>query len=156
MTDPYASPKSDLNDGVVQASTRYAGFWIRVGASIIDSILLLFITMPLLFLLDGPQSLDPEYLGLSPMGIIIQFVLPVVGVILFWVYRSATPGKILLKLRIVNADDGGKPSAGRFILRYVGYILSAIPLLLGYVWVAFDKRKQSFHDKIAKTVVVRD
>jgi len=156
MTDPYASPKADLHGGAVTENTRYAGFWIRVGATIIDTILLLLLTMPLLYLLDGPQSLDPDYLGLSPMGIIIQYIFPIVAVILFWVYRSATPGKILLKLRIVNAEDGGKPSVGRFILRYIGYILSAIPLLLGYFWVAFDKRKQSFHDKISKTVVIRD
>ncbi len=43
-----------------------------------------------------------------------------------------------------------------FWVKYLGYYLSAIPLLLGFVWVAFDKRKQGFHDKLAGTFVVRD
>lgn len=156
MTDPYAAPKAELDNGVTPSSTRYAGFWIRLGAAIIDSILLIFIILPLLLLLDGPQVLDPNYTGFSPVGIILQYVFPFIATLLFWKYRAATPGKILLKLRIVNADDGSDPSTGKFVIRYFGYMLSTITLLLGFIWIAFDKRKQSFHDKIANTVVVRD
>jgi uncharacterized RDD family membrane protein YckC len=55
----------------------------------------------------------------------------------------------------VDATTGGQPSTGRLVLRYVGYFVSLIPLALGYLWIAWDPRKQSFHDKIARTVVVR-
>jgi uncharacterized RDD family membrane protein YckC len=75
--------------------------------------------------------------------------------VLFWVYRQATPGKIAIDARIVDATTGEKPSTGQLIGRYLGYYVSTIPLLLGFVWVAFDPRKQGWHDKLAGTVVVR-
>jgi len=156
MNNPYAAPKADLQANDDNSAPKYAGFWVRFGATIIDSILMSLIIWPLLFLLDGPQILDPDYTGFSPMGLVIQVVLPIVGVILFWVYRSATPGKILLNLKIVDADTGGKPSTGKFVLRYIGYILSTVALLIGFIWVAFDKRKQSWHDKLSNTVVIRE
>ena len=51
---------------------------------------------------------------------------------------------------------GAKPSTGQLIGRYFGYYVSTIPLFLGFVWVAFDPRKQGWHDKLAGTVVVRE
>ena len=59
------------------------------------------------------------------------------------------------KLTIVDATSGNKPTTGQFILRYVGYFVSILPLCLGFIWVGIDKRKQGFHDKIANTVVIR-
>jgi uncharacterized RDD family membrane protein YckC len=43
----------------------------------------------------------------------------------------------------------------RGLLRYVGFIIAALPLLIGLIWAAFDARKQGWHDKIASTVVIR-
>ena len=57
--------------------------------------------------------------------------------------------------RIVDAKTGDKPSTGQLIGRYFAYYVSVIPLFLGMVWVAFDPRKQGWHDKLAGTVVVR-
>ncbi|MCX5757389.1 MAG: RDD family protein [Candidatus Hydrogenedentes bacterium] len=83
-------------------------------------------------------------------------LLPIVAVILFWRFWSATPGKMLCGTRrIVDADTGGTLSTMQCILRYLGYLISTIPLCLGFAWVAFDGRKQGFHDKLAHTVVVR-
>jgi uncharacterized RDD family membrane protein YckC len=76
-------------------------------------------------------------------------------VIIFWIVKSATPGKILLELSIVDAETGGKPSNGQLIGRYFAYYISVLPLMLGFIWVGFDKRKQGWHDKLAGTVVVR-
>jgi uncharacterized RDD family membrane protein YckC len=56
---------------------------------------------------------------------------------------------------IVDARTGGKPSTRQFIIRYLGYYVSMIPLMLGILWVGFDARKQGWHDKMAGTVVVR-
>ena len=55
---------------------------------------------------------------------------------------------------INDAATGEKPTMKQWILRYIGYFVSIVPLGLGYVWVAFDKRKQGWHDKLAGTVVV--
>jgi uncharacterized RDD family membrane protein YckC len=78
-----------------------------------------------------------------------------VGVVLFWMYRQATPGKMAISARIVDAQTGGRPSNAQLIGRYFAYYLSMLPFCLGFVWVAFDPRKQGWHDKLAGTVVVR-
>jgi uncharacterized RDD family membrane protein YckC len=57
--------------------------------------------------------------------------------------------------RIVDARTGGRPSTGQLIGRYFAYYVSILPLMLGFIWVAFDARKQGWHDKLANTVVVR-
>jgi len=62
---------------------------------------------------------------------------------------------MIVRAKIVDARTGGKPSTGQLIGRYFGYYLSMIPLFLGFIWVAFDKRKQGWHDKLAGTVVIR-
>jgi len=60
-----------------------------------------------------------------------------------------------ISAKIVDAKSGNTPSTGQLIGRYLAYYLSMIPLFLGFVWVAFDGRKQGWHDKLAGTVVVR-
>ena len=57
--------------------------------------------------------------------------------------------------KIVDAKTGGKPSTKQCVVRYFAYILSFIPFGLGFLWVAFDSKKQSWHDKLAGTVVVK-
>ena len=82
-------------------------------------------------------------------------MLPAVAVILFWIYRQATPGKMAVSARIVDSRTGGRPSTGQLIGRYFAYYVSILPLMAGIIWVAFDARKQGWHDKLANTVVVR-
>ena len=133
---------------------EYAGFWIRTGAAIIDSILVFIIIVPILTLIYGVDY----WLGASPYtrfwDILFNYVFPAIAIILFWVYKSATPGKMAFKLSIIDAKTGGKPSTGQLIGRYFGYYISMIPLFLGLIWVGIDKRKQGFHDLLAGTIVV--
>lgn len=75
--------------------------------------------------------------------------------ILFWLLIDRTPGKALLGLRVVR-PDGDKLTFWRAVRRAVGYILSALPLFLGYLWVLVDDRRRGWHDKLADTVVVYD
>ncbi|MEF1301681.1 RDD family protein, partial [Vibrio owensii] len=84
-----------------------------------------------------------------------NWVLPFIATVLFWVYRSATPGKIALKLKVVDAKTGEALSTSKSILRYVAYYVSTIPLGLGFIWIAFNGKKQGWHDMIANTVVIR-
>lgn len=135
---------------------EYAGFWIRVWASIIDTILLLLITMPILYAIYGPEYFASEKLLHGALDFVISYIFPAIAIVTFWVYRSATPGKILISAKIVDAKTGGKPTTGQLVGRYLGYYLSTIPLGLGLIWVAFDKRKQGWHDKLAGTVVIRN
>ena len=96
------------------------------------------------------------YLTLSfTANILINGLLPAIVVILFWVWRDATPGKMAIGAKIVDAKTGGKPSTGQFIGRYLSYYISSFVLLLGFIWVGFDAKKQGWHDKLAGTLVVR-
>jgi len=137
-------------------NVEYAGFWIRTGAAIIDSFILFIIIAPLLTFIYGYEYWLPEQIISGTWDVLISYVFPVLAVIIFWVYKSATPGKIGTKLTIVDAKTGGKPTTQQFIIRYLGYYVSTIPLGLGILWVAFDNRKQGWHDKIANTVVIRN
>jgi uncharacterized RDD family membrane protein YckC len=156
-TNPYEPPRSSLRESNQAQNPEYAGFWIRVWASIIDTVLIMLLTFPLLMAVYGTDYFDPEITGYiaGPLDFLISWVLPAIAVIVFWIYRSATPGKMAISARIVDANTGGKASTGQLIGRYFGYFISAIPLGLGIIWVAFDKRKQGWHDKLAGTVVFR-
>jgi uncharacterized RDD family membrane protein YckC len=104
----------------------------------------------------GPKYFDEPDTFRGVGDLVINWVLPAVAVIAFWIYRQATPGKIVIGARIVDARTGEPPSTGQLIGRYLGYYVSMLPLCLGLLWVAFDARKQGWHDKLASTVVVRD
>lgn len=134
---------------------EYAGFWIRAGAAIIDSLLILIIVIPLLSIIYGADYWLNEPFAVGFWDVILNYVLPAIAVILFWTYRSATPGKMATRLTIVDAKTGGKPSVGQFVGRYFAYYLSMLPFFLGIIWVGIDKRKQGWHDKLAGTVVLR-
>jgi len=134
---------------------EYAGFWIRVGASLIDSLLFFIITLPLTFSIYGSLIWESNGVFLGGADFLINVTFPLFATVLFWFYKSATPGKMALKIKIVNADDGAKLSVGQCIGRYFAYIPAMLIFMLGIIWVAFDKRKQGWHDKLAKTVVIR-
>ena len=156
---------------------EYVGFWPRVGAVIIDTIVVLLLTAPLISWIYGADeqldlnellAMDPEsqptYLrGLltamitpkGPLDVLISWVLPAIAIVVLWLTRSATPGKMAIGARIVDATTGNAISIRQGIVRYLGYYVSSFPLCLGLVWVAFDPRKQGWHDKLAGTVVVR-
>ena len=153
---------------------RYVGFWLRFLAFLIDSILATVVIVPILSLFFGSsESLDlnlllgsstseqVQYLmretfsTTSTLQSLLQLVLAALAVILFWVSRSATPGKMAIGAEIIDARTGGKPTTGQFIGRYFAYYISMFPLFLGFLWIAFDRRKQGWHDKLAGTVVVR-
>jgi uncharacterized RDD family membrane protein YckC len=136
-------------------SYNYAGFWIRAGASFIDTVIILLITLPLMYAVYGDAYLESEAVSLGYFDIFINYLFPFVATILFWMYKSGTPGKLALSLSIVDAKTGSAPSAKQSVIRYIGYIISIIPLFLGFFWVAWDKKKQGWHDKMAGTVVVR-
>gem|GEM_PF-945316 len=135
-------------------SMEYAGFWVRLLACVLDTVLLLMVAVPLELMFYGPQVLfATESPGLAYD--VINYGLPVFSVMVFWRYRAATPGKIMMDIYIVDADTLRQPTFGRLILRYLGYYVSIFTLFLGFFWIGWDKRKQGFHDKIAKTVVIK-
>ena len=134
---------------------EYVGFWARVVAALIDTVMLVIITMPLTYLAYGRFSSAESALPLGSLDVLINWLLPAVIIIWLWNKLQATPGKMALSARIVDADTGKAPTLTQFVIRYVGYFVSTIPLCLGLIWVGVDARKQGWHDKMARTVVVR-
>jgi uncharacterized RDD family membrane protein YckC len=68
--------------------------------------------------------------------------------------RGQTPGKMVMGIRVIDFTSGGPIGYGRGVVRYLGRLVSGIVCLLGYFWMLWDKEKQTWHDKIATTVVV--
>lgn len=73
---------------------------------------------------------------------------------IFWAEKQATPVKMAINSKILDAKTGDAASTGQLIGRYLAYYLSFIVLGLGFIWVAFDARNQGWHDKLSGTVVV--
>jgi len=145
-----------MADETTRAGPEYVGFWKRVFATLIDSLAMISVVVPIALAVYGTQ-----YLQLNAAGKTLAFDwlmngLLVVAIIVFWRYRGATPGKMLVSAKIVDANTLGAPSTGKLIGRYFAYFVSTIPFCLGFLWIAFDKRKQGWHDKLAGTVVIRD
>jgi uncharacterized RDD family membrane protein YckC len=117
--------------------TALAGFWIRLGGALLDAILLGFVTgffrsQLLTFIVSGAYF---TYLHATPAG--------------------QTVGNRVCGIRVVDAANGGKLDYGRTLLRFLMSYVSGIALLIGYLWMLWDPRKQTWHDKIANSVVVK-
>ena len=123
------------------AITTKAGFWVRVVATIIDLVILAIIGFVLQAILGSASG-------------IVSFVVNVGYLLYFWTTTGQTIGHKAMGLRVVRTD-GSSLDISRAVIRYVGMVVSAIPLGLGFLWVALDDRKQGWHDKIADTCVVK-
>ena len=140
----------------------YAGFWIRVLAYLIDTLLISIVFCPLGFglgLLGAAGEIDEN----DPAWVGINLLLNVVSVVVGWLYFAltessswqATVGKRLLKLKVTDMD-GQRISFGKATGRYFGQILSGMICGIGYIMVAFTEKKQGLHDLMAGTLVVWD
>lgn len=137
---------------------HYAGFGRRAAAFLIDMIffsVLSTILHTLLFGMSGLQVLVTEagVQVFSSRGWLEQLLIMAITV-LMWIKFLGTPGKLLMGCHVVDATTQRALSIPQALVRYVSYIVSAIPLGLGFLWVLGDKRKQGFHDKLAKSVVI--
>ena len=139
----YSNSPSETADLFTEAPIVYGGFWERFGAAFLDGLILII----------------PNYLVLFLAGDIIGNVL---SLVMSWLYYAflesgmaqATLGKRAMGLKVITTD-GQKISFGQASGRYFGKILSAIILLIGYLMMIWDDKKQTLHDKIANTLVVK-
>jgi len=123
---------------------QYAGFWIRLGTSIIDSIILLVIGAIIGVILHSNQAAST---GINTLiGLVYTFG--------FWLSSGQTLGNRVTNTKLVR-ENGDPVTFGTAFIRYLGMIVSAIPLGLGYFWVIWDPKKQTWHDKMAGTLMIR-
>ena len=150
-------------------AVHYIGFWARFVATLVDTVVLSLILAPLALLLginrdslvlitdQSVWALDAPHAFAPVMGLHtgLQWLALAAVVILFWKWKSATPGKMVIGAIVVDAQTLGPPSTGQLIGRYVSYLVSTFFMGLGFLWIAFDGRKQGWHDKLAGTLVIR-
>ena len=142
-----------------QTAIEYAGFWRRLFAFCLDMLMVSSISSALGLVLFGPDYLLHLQHGSSLFAsdwriLLLEQGLPVIWTLGFWMLWMATPGKLLVDCQIVDADSHQRAKTRQLIIRYLAYILSALPLGLGFLWILFDRRKQGWHDKLAHTVVM--
>ena len=137
----------------------YAGFVSRLFAFVLDVIILVvamtLITWLITFinLLFSFEIVIGKGLLAFVVTTLLTFGVYIGYPVLFWTLTGQTPGMTLMGLRVVTTD-GRYLSLGRSIRRLIGYVIAAMPLFLGFIWILIDDRRQGWHDKIAGTCVV--
>jgi len=126
----------------VGASGPRAGFWRRLGAAIIDG------------LITGIVS-GILYVALKTAGYALGLILTIT----YFTYfegglTGQTFGKKAMGIRVIDFSTGGPIGYGRAFIRYIGRIVSGLIIYIGYLWMLWDKEKQTWHDKFAGDVVV--
>lgn len=158
------------------SSTKYAGFWLRFVAYIIDNIIIQiiqsFVIIPVLGVMGigfaSASAFDwDDISGAETVGMLIAFIsamsaLVIVSLIIQVLYyalmesskNKATLGKMALGLEVVDMD-GKKLDFGKALIRQLGKIISGMIFLIGYIMAGFTEKKQALHDIIAGTLVVK-
>lgn len=148
-----------LREGATLSASdmEYAGFWLRFGAKFLDNLLLRAVAGAIGFAVgmagiggDGPEAQAAAALVAGGIG----FILEVLYRALFVGAYGATPGKMLCKIKVVNAD-GSKVSYGKATGRAFAEYLSVLTCLIGYIIAAFDDEKRTLHDRVCDTRVIK-
>jgi uncharacterized RDD family membrane protein YckC len=96
---------------------------------------------------------DTESIGFQALAFACGLGLSFVYYVGAWTGTGQTGGMTLAGVKVTSVT-GARPTFWQAVLRYIGFFISALPLALGFLWVAFDKRRQGWHDKIARTYVI--
>ena len=133
---------------------EYAGFWIRFGAYLLD-LLILFLLLFFLTTIFSPyiDSLFKSALSTAIFSL-IMLAIYMVYFVTFWVWRGQTLGMMIAGIKVIRTDSSVLDWY-RAVLRFGAGILCVLTLFLGFIWIAFDPKKQGLNDKIADTYVVK-
>jgi uncharacterized RDD family membrane protein YckC len=133
------TPVQTASPGIAWSHDQLVGFGPRFVAYLIDAILIGIVS----------ALLNVVHLGFLGSLVSIAYL------VYFWSTTGVTIGNRVMNIRVAKAD-GSALSWGTGIVRYIGLIVSIIPIFLGLLWVIWDPNKQGWHDKLANTVVVRN
>ncbi len=155
-------------------NVRYAGFTVRLIASLIDTVVLAVPIGIVIYLLSDGQWMNFEqYTQMIQMALrgdiavlqqrpqvqmqweIVFELIMLTVVIIFWKrWAGATPGKKMLGIEVVSFDGAPELTNKQMITRSIGYIVSILPLMIGFFMVAFREDKRALHDLLADTAVI--
>ncbi|REG59342.1 putative RDD family membrane protein YckC [Paraburkholderia sp. BL6669N2] len=144
--------------GESDITMRYATYSQRARALFIDS---LWWTVIVLFVPLGPSTQDlllaPDaFASTLVLWLLVAQCVPILVTGILWAVWGTSPGKRVLRLRIVDADTGQPMTVRQAFLRTAGYMLTFATCGAGFLWVPFNPRRQALHDRIANTVVVNE
>jgi uncharacterized RDD family membrane protein YckC len=131
---------------------EYAGFWLRLGATVLDLVILMVLLFALysIFFTCTAEISERRYFIFA----LVSWLIKIAYFIGFWIWRGQTPGKMIAGIKIIRTDSSPLDWS-HAVLRYFGYIVCCLTIFIGFIWIAFDERKQGLHDKIADTYVVK-
>jgi len=153
-----------------QYGGAYAGVGSRLGAFLIDGLIGALFTIPgLIVLFAGPRHItsctvngEPGRCEVPTGGTIaIAVLLYIIGFAVFLYLYSrllgagATWGQRTVGIRTVDAETGAPIGQGRAVGRYFAMILSGMFCYLGFLWAIWDPKKQTWHDKLVSSTVVK-
>jgi len=111
----------------------YGGFWGRFAAAIVDTLAMLIVLFTPMAIYYGEAYFNSDGGFAGPLDFLVTFVAPIV----------------------ITIHTGNAITTKQAIIRYLGYLVSALPLGLGFLWIAFDQSKRGWHDMMAGTVVIK-
>jgi uncharacterized RDD family membrane protein YckC len=141
-------------------SARYAGFWIRIFANVLDVLLFAAVNMAVRLAVEAwevhtlPSGVG-SVSGTHPGAALFALLFPPTVIIGSWIAFGASPGTMMCALRIVDEPTGGRLTVWQCIGRYVMALIGVLCVGLGYLWIVIDPRRQGWHDKVVRTLVVR-
>jgi len=152
-----ASMSAYVEDSTLSQAVVYSGFWRRVAASLIDSVILgvvgaiLGIVLGLAMVSGGTDDTE-----------VVELTGNVVGLFLGWLYyalmesssKQATIGKMVMGIKVTDLE-GNQISFARASGRHFGKIISSLILAIGYLMMLWTEKKQTLHDKMAGCLVVK-
>ena len=142
-------PKNDQSQGTVVY--ELTGLVTRLAASLFDGFILMVLMLVLARVFSQTGGDIP-----AQMGQFIFLGLPVLYHWFFWTRRDGqTPGKFALGIKVIKAD-GSEMTDSDAVIRAIGYNVSALLFGVGFLWALLDRNSQTWHDKLARTYVVRN
>lgn len=154
-----------------QPQTAYAGFWIRLVSRVVDGFIIGIPLTIILFILiavtggaisatsSADQNTQNAAAGAAGGGLAIFYIIAILAYagyqIYFWGTSGQTIAMRLFHLKVVDANTGAPIGLGRAIVRWLMSLVNSWACYIGWIWVAFDARKQGWHDKVASSVVLQ-
>ena len=154
------SASADTGGGSIAAkNVTVIGFGRRLIANLVDAVFVFFFTFIVTFLIGFLALLfdifkQDNSFPINQLTIVSGLLASIIYFVGFWVSSGQTMGKFITGIKVTKTD-GAKLSFGAAIVRYIGYLISAVVLSIGFLWLAFDKQRQGWHDKMAGTLVVQ-
>lgn len=141
---------------------EYAGFWMRLGAYLIDGIILAIINYAIYFIpgfvyfaITGELGSNKPVPGAFAVVILVLcLIISIAYPVCFWRWRGQTPGKMAVGIKLIRTNDS-PVGWGAAAMRFLGYIICWVTFGLLFLWIAFDSRKRGIHDRIAGTCVIK-